>query len=236
MDAAVGYGIEFFELRQRDCALQFAHAVVEGREIVVGLGVAISPGFVDEQKAAATEGIVVGDNQATFAGGHVLALLGAEAADGAEGADVLAVGLGVEGLSAVFNDRQVVLAGQFHDRGHFAGVAEQVRDHDGFGFGADGSFDRLRSDVEGDGIDFGEDRDRALVQHRRERAHVGNGRGHNFVAWVGVEGSNGNVNGGGARGAGVGVFHAEFCCELLFQALGECSFGAGEGAGGDDFF
>ena len=236
MDAAVGYGIEFFELRQRDRALQFAHAVVEGREIVVGLGVAVSPGFVDEQEAAASERVVVGDDQAAFAGGHVLALLRAKAADGTEGADVLAVRFGVEGLGAVFDDREVVLAGQFHDRGHFAGVAEQVRDHDGFGFGADGSFDRLRSDVERDGLDFGEDRDRALVEHRRERAHVGNGRRNNFVAWVGVEGSNGDVNGGGARGAGVGVLHAEFCCELLFQALGECSFGAGERAGGDDFF
>ncbi len=86
--------LELLELGQRHRALQLGHAVVERQEVVVGLRVAVAPGLVDEQERAARELRVVGHDDAALAGGDVLALLQAEAADGAERADWLAVDAG----------------------------------------------------------------------------------------------------------------------------------------------
>jgi len=109
-----------------------------------------------------------------------------------------------------------------------------VRHHNGFGLGAERGRDGVRGDVQCDRIDFGENRDGALIEHGGESAHVGDRGGDDLIAWVGIDGADGNVDGGGAGGAGVGVLDPDLGGEGLFEAPGERALGAGERAGGDD--
>ncbi len=76
--------LQLFQLAERNGGLQFAHAVVERHEIVVGIRVAVAPGLVDVEEHVAGDRFVVGHDHAAFAGGHVLALLEAKAADVAD--------------------------------------------------------------------------------------------------------------------------------------------------------
>ena len=122
--------LELVELGQRDRALQLGQPVVEGEEVVIRIGIAVAPRLVDEQPHAPGELGIVGDDDAALAGGDVLALLQAEAADGAEGADHLAVFAGEVGLRAVLDYRDAAAAGEFEDRRHLARIAEQMGDDD----------------------------------------------------------------------------------------------------------
>ena len=98
---------------------------------MIGLRVAVAPGLVDEQdmrRASASSSV---DDDAALAGGDVLALLQAEAADGAEGADRLAVVGGARNAWAQSSITGMPRAPASSMIGaHVAGVAEQVRDDD----------------------------------------------------------------------------------------------------------
>ena len=72
--------VQLGQLAHGDCSLQFAHPVVQREKVVVRLRVAVSPAFVDEQEKAARQTVIVGCDQAAFAGRDVLALLQTEAA------------------------------------------------------------------------------------------------------------------------------------------------------------
>ena len=122
--------LELPKLGESDGALQFGHSIVEGQEVVVGLGVAVAPGLVDEETHTPCEVVVVGDDQPALASRDVLSLLQTEAADRADRADRAARRRGEIRLRAVLDHRQAVPLGQRHDLGHLAGIAEQVRDHD----------------------------------------------------------------------------------------------------------
>ena len=61
--------------------------------------------------------------------------------------------------------------------------------------------DRCGGDVAGARVDVGEDRDRALVEDRGERAHVGDRGRDDLVAGLGIDRGDGGVDRGGARRA-----------------------------------
>ncbi len=160
-------------LGARDRSLKLRHAVVEREEVVVRLRIALSPPLVAEERHALGEPGVPGYDQTSLAGGHVLVLLQAERSDGADGADQLAVGSREEGLGAVLDHRKPVMIGDRDDPLDVARVPEQVgRDH-GARPRRDARLDALRGQVQRDGVDVGEGRDRALVEDRRDRTHVG---------------------------------------------------------------
>ena len=79
--------------------------------------------------------------------------------------------------------------------------------------------DRVGGDVAGARVDVGEHRDRALVEDRRQRAHVGDRGGDDLVARLGVEGRDAawmaavpeeQASRGGRRASS-----ANSCCEVV---------------------
>ena len=76
---------------------------------------------------------IVGEDGAAFTGGELL--VGIETEDGqvAEAAGKAALKLGADGFTCVFNEREVVAAGDGLERVHVGGDAEGVHNEDGAG-------------------------------------------------------------------------------------------------------
>jgi len=125
--------IQLGELRQGNGALQFAHAVVQGDEFVIGIGLTVRPCFVDEERDSAREGRVIGHDDTALARRDVLALLQAKAADGTDRAGVTSVVLREQRLRGVFDHRNTQPIRELDDRIHLGRNTEEVRDDDGFG-------------------------------------------------------------------------------------------------------
>src|SRR5207237_5099810 len=125
--------------------------------------------------------VVVGGDDSTFAGGEILARLereGAHVADGAGGAIVERCAVGVGG---VFDNGEVVLFGNRHDRVHVGDLPGEMDGDDGAGAGGNGRFDRARVDVEGFEVDVGEDRDGVGFDDGGRGGEKGVGRNDHFV-------------------------------------------------------
>jgi hypothetical protein len=71
---------------------------------VIRIGIAVSPGFVDEQKNSASQSLVTRCDDPTFARRDMLALLQAEAANRADRTDVLITVRRQVRLSTIFDD------------------------------------------------------------------------------------------------------------------------------------
>ena len=84
--------------------------------------------------------------------------------------------------------------------------------------------DRVGGDVTRAGIDVGEHRDGALVEDRRQRAHVGDGSGNDLVARLGIEGRHGGMNRRRAGRAGARMARPEYARKLLGQELDHSAF------------
>src|SRR5207245_1270371 len=110
----------------------FADAIVQGQKIVIRTGISIAPGFVDEEEHSACERFSVGNHHSAFAGGHVLALLHAETANGAKSSNVFSAGASQICLSTILNHRDISRPRQIHDSAHFTGMAEQMGHDDSF--------------------------------------------------------------------------------------------------------
>ena len=91
---------------------------------MVGLWVAVSPGFVDEEKHAPRVVRIIGDQQAAFTRRDVFALLQAETANVAPGADRLSLMACQESLRAVFDNRNLARAAKIHDGRHVTRVSK----------------------------------------------------------------------------------------------------------------
>ena len=223
----------FSKLGERDGALKLAHPRVQRREVVIRVLVAVTPSLVDEETHAAPELGIVGDDHAAFTGGDVLALLQAEAADGAERADGAAIIGGAIGLRAVFDNGEAVSRGELQDRAHLGRIAEQVGDDDGAGLWAQDALDRFRRHVAGPWVDIRKNRDRGLVDDRCDGPHISDGRRHDLVARRRVDGGDRGVDRGRAGRAGRGMGHAHQRGEVGYEALDEGALRAGERAAAD---
>ncbi len=106
--SSLHYGLKFRQLAHGAGALQFTHPVVQGEEVVVGLRIPIAPGLVDVKVHAPGQCRVVADDESTLTRRDVLALLQAEAADVAPGANIPSRVLGQEGLGTVLDYRDIV--------------------------------------------------------------------------------------------------------------------------------
>ena len=222
--------IQLLELRDGDRARQFVHPVVEREEVMVRRLVAVTPGLVDEQEHPPGEVRIVRRHQPALAGGDVLALLQAEAANVAPHADLAAADLGAKRLGAVFDDRNSSPAGQLHDLAHAARIAEEVGDHDRLGARAERGLDRVGRHVVRERIDVGEHGDCRLVDDRRQSAHVGDRRRYHFVARLGIDGRQRRMERGRAVRAGVRTLGPQVGGKVFFKALHEHALRARERA------
>jgi len=127
-------------------------------------------------------GIVAGHHSAVAEAAEVLAREEREAAVVADRADAAALVLRTDRLAGVFDDDEVVLFGDRHDRVHIGGLAEEVDRNDRLGARRHFFLDLRRIDVVGRRVDVGEDRRRADPDDCADRRKEGEGRGDDFIA------------------------------------------------------
>src|SRR5262245_11721173 len=92
--------------------------------------------------------LIVADDHATFAAGHVLVELEAEDRDIAKGAGTSAVNAGAVGLSTVLHDRQSSAARDLHQLFDGAGRAAHMNDEHGLAVGSNLALEVLRIHAE----------------------------------------------------------------------------------------
>ncbi len=132
------------------------------------MAVALAHALVAVQPDPVGEGVVVGRDEAAFAGRHVLGAVQAERAV-PEAPDPAAAVLRAVRLAGVLDDGEAVALRQLDERVHVGGQAEQVDRADGLRPGRDGRGHAVRVDVVGLGVDVHEDRRGAGVQDRGHR-------------------------------------------------------------------
>ena len=110
------------------------------------------------------EFVVVSKDRTAFTHGDVVGRVKAQCGNVPKGANHLAAVGGTQRIAAVFYQPQVVFFAQGGDHIQVERVAQAVRQHDGFGFGADGRFDLAGVDVVGKAVDIHKDRHGAKLE------------------------------------------------------------------------
>ena len=166
-------------------------AAGEGAELPVE---ALAAGVVDAGLAPAVaapvaeavdedlEGWLVGEDGTALAHGDVVGGVEADGGDVAEGADLLALEGGSEGVAAVFDEPEVVFFAEGGDGFGVEGVAEGVGNHDGTGLLAAGLFEFGDVDFEGGEGNVDEDWDEAVLQDGVNGGGESGGYGDDFHA------------------------------------------------------
>ena len=157
--------------------------------------------------------LVVGDDHAALAaGGEVLGLCKREAAHVADRADGLAFILAADGLRAVLDNVQVMLAGNGHDAIHVTHNAIQMDNDNALGALGDLAFDVIR--VDGVAlIHVAEDGHRTRLHHRERGRDERVGRHDHLIARADAQRRDADVQRSRAVGAGN--------CHLCAAPLGE---------------
>jgi hypothetical protein len=158
---------------------------------------------------------IIGDEDAAFAGVDHLVGLKAEAADAADGADILVVPSGAEGMGSILDDGDIGGIAEGHDGVHVRGVAAHVAYHDGLGMGQfGGEVVDVYAVVIGD---LDQNGDAVGVDDGGWDGGEGEGGDEDAcVAWQ-VEGLERQEKGGGAGGDGESVCGAEEGGEFGFE-------------------
>ena len=226
--AALVVGGEFFELFDAQGGADFVDAVVVSQlNDVVGVGVAgvavVGEGghAVGAQEFESGGDFVgVGGEHAAFSRSQVFVGEEGEAADIAPGAE----GFAFQGCSrcvgCIFDDGEVVLAGNLEDGGHVTGVAGVVHDDDGFGARGDGCLDGCGGDGEVVGAgDVCEYDAGAGVEDGVGGGDEGERGDDDFIAGADAEGDAGKVEGFGGVGDGEAVGGGGEVGEGLFEVV-----------------
>ena len=147
-------------------------------------------------------GLGVGENGAAFAGGDLLVGIEAEYGEIAEAAGAVVLDFRPDGFGGVFNDGKVVVCGQIAKRRHVGGDAEGVDDQDGASARGEDALDGCRREVEGDGIDVGEDGYGADLKNSSGDGDESEGWNDDFVPFSDAESEQGHVQAGCAAADG----------------------------------
>jgi hypothetical protein len=134
----------------------------------------------------------------------MFALLQTEATDLPDRADEFAFVFGEMGLSAVFNECQVVPFCDVNESVHVTRVASQVDDQNRFRSWRNQLLSAFRVNVARLRVNVGKNRDATFFQDGRDRPDVGDGRSDDFIAGVKLQSSDGKVDGSSARSASDG--------------------------------
>lgn len=132
----------------------------------------------------------------------MLALLEAEATVIAQGADRTADVFGQRGLRGILNQRDPAVAGDPSQGLHVARLAKEMNGDGGPRAGRDPARDILRIQAIRVRTDVRENRQRILRQNRDDRTEIRDRRNDDLVAGFGVQGADGQVDGGRTRGGG----------------------------------
>ena len=146
----------------------------------------------------------------------MLGLAEAEAADIADGTDRAAVILAADGLRAVLNDVEVVLAGNLHDAAHIAYNAVEMHDNDALGALSDLALNVIWVDG-GAFVNVTEDRNRARLHNGERRSNERIGGNNHFVARADAQRCDADMQRGSAVRAGNCHFGAAPLCEFFFE-------------------
>ncbi len=129
-------------------------------------------------------------------------------------------------VGGVFDDGEVVLAGDLEDGGHVAGVAGVVHDDDGFGARGDAGCDGGGGDGEVVGAgDVCEYDAGAGVEDGVGGGDEGEGGEDDFISGADAEGDAGEVEGFGGVGDGEAVGGGGELGEVLFELGGDFAHG-----------
>src|SRR5271166_251184 len=219
--------LDLGELWQPKRCCQISHVVLESRlDDLVAAGSSLEPAPRVGCHAVQREDLgplkkfrVAGYDHAAVAGGDVFRGIKAETADLAHQARCLSVRGGFDGVRAVLNDMQPMLARDLEDRIHVTTTATHVDHENPLRSRRNSNLDLFRIDVEGvaaavhqnrlraggyDGVDGGAER------HR--------GSNH-FIASPNSQGGESQVNRGGTAAHRQCVRRALVACELLLEVL-----------------
>ncbi len=162
--ATGGIALELVELAEPDRGRQIGQPEVVAERLVV---VALTHALVAIEPEPVGQAVVVGRDQAAFAGRHVLRAVQAERAVSEAPHPPTTEGRPV-GLAGILDDRQAVALGDGGDRRHVGRQAEQVDRADGPRSGRDRGLDPARVDQVRVAFDVDEDRRRAGRQDRAD--------------------------------------------------------------------
>ena len=219
------------QLDAQDGGLDAVEARVVAKQFVVvalsaAVGAELAAGFGDLVVVGGDEpGVAIGakvfggieaEGSSVADGSRGLAYVGRRGAAGqlAAGAAFIA---GAKALGAVFDDLEPVLFGDGHDAVHFAGAAEDVDGHHGFGARRDGGLQGVGIHVHRTEINVGEhglgaeDGDGFCAGKKAE------GGGDDLVASLNACGAHGDDQRVGAGVHADGVLDAQKGCGLLFE-------------------
>ena len=184
------------ELDPQHRALDPLHPIVEPLEGMVILPL-LAP--VAQHADPLGEVLVVGDHHAALAAGpEVLPGIEAEAAHVADGAHAPALVLRAVGLGSIFDDDEVMAAGDVQDGVEIRGLAMQVHRQDRLGAVGDRRLDLGDVHVEGVGVNVDEHRAGAGVVDRRHGRDEGAGDRDDLVPRTDPGRQEGQVQGAGA--------------------------------------
>ncbi len=125
---------------------------------------------------------MIDDNAAPFAHGHVVGGIETERGHIAEGAGEFAVEGRAEGVAVIFQQPEIVAAGNIGDDIHGAGIAERVRNQDGSRARADGVFNQVRIEVVCSHFAIHKNRNQAVLHDGSQRGGKRDGRRNDFIA------------------------------------------------------
>ncbi len=134
---------------------------------------------------------VVGDAGTAFTAGHQLALLEAEAADIANGADVFTIPAPAVRMGAILDHAQVMFAGNRHDFFHVRHGAEKVHRDDRLGFGGDGALKSGWVHAKSVRFDIDYHWGGATGNHRGAGGQPGMGRNNDLITLANAKGAHG---------------------------------------------
>src|SRR6266436_1994185 len=121
------------------------------------------------------------DHARIAARAQILGRVKAKASYVAQGTGTPALVACADGLRAIFDHRQVLLAREIHDRVHVRGQTVEVNDDDGARARSHTARNLRRVDVVGVGLNVGEDRFRTERAHGAARGDKGERRENDFV-------------------------------------------------------
>ena len=144
-----------------------------------------------------------------------------EAADVAQGAGAVSAILAAVDVGAVFDDQQIVRAGEVEQCIHVGEPHGQVNGKHGLGLRGDAAPNALHVQTVGVRVDVGEDRHASGKQHGGGGAVPGIGRDDHLVSEADAGGLQGDHQGDGAVGQSAAISGAMIGCELLREFGGE---------------
>jgi len=198
-DGAFPAGIpsgDFLQLHPAQSRAKVINAVViaEGNHVV---GAGMPPGAVPGQCSHAVRAqalelfcqlVILGQQHAAFASGQVFIAKEAKAANIAPGAEGFPLQRSPYRMGSIFDDHKVMLAGNFQDGGHIAGIAGVVHHHDCLRLRGYCRPDRFWGKAQPiSAFDICKNRRGAGIADRIRTGNEGQGRQDDLIAWPEVK-------------------------------------------------